>query len=404
MFDSKVKPGQLHAPYFYLTPYASHLTDLSACLRRIMESNAPETSMAAAYHCFLRVSLSMKDSIDTVLDPTDSLAYDYLSILMNNGMDHPLSGCLDTVGMRQSLYSTALLYQTLADFVSIPGYSVWVDHRLELQIRLKRWMYSDHRKLQSSVLVRSVPLPDCIRVRLGSLIATNLAADAPLCLSGRFIILPSTPKELISECCTIYVAFFTCISRGDQYRDWTTSIHMTPEVTEMLTEAACIGYHNLLAPTSIAIADIITTCLQTHLDVLASERDGDHPTYNLLFYAASIYLSAFPKTIPVSWTPSIWSVYEKLEEARMVLVQYKATVLDVVGPDHTIERQFTEYFNSSLYFVDTSQLPRRFTAEWWRFLEEPFLYRAGEEVRIGTGEDGMPITTTFIAPGLPSTS
>ncbi|KAF9550439.1 hypothetical protein CPC08DRAFT_715289 [Agrocybe pediades] len=417
MFGRMTKPRPLDIPY----PYSLGLADLLACLRRIVDSHVLETSMAAAYHCFLRVALSIEDRFNDsdTSDPTDNPLY-YLSVMINEDMerDQPLSGCLDTPGVRQSLHSPALRYQALASFVSTPWYRAWFSHYLELHILLKRWMYSDHRKLETSVLLGSVALPAFVRTRLVAVtIPTQTpAVDSPLFLTNPFHQMPS--EASINDYCAIYVSFFTCISKGDQYRDWTTSIHMTPEATELLTDAASVGHHNLLAPTSIAIANIIIECLQTYLDVPSNERNGDSTTYNLLLYAASIYLSAFPRNPPNPWTPSMLSVYNKLEEARIALIRYKAEVLDVVGQDQAIERRFVEYYRSSFDSIDrplhhistsyrtqnVSQLPRRFTTGWWRFLEEPFLYRAGEEVRIGTGQDGMPITTTFIIPDLPSTS
>ncbi|KAF4618839.1 hypothetical protein D9613_009699 [Agrocybe pediades] len=180
---------------------------------------------------------------------------------------------------------------------------------------------------------------------------------------------------------------------------------MTPEATELLMEAASLGYHNLLAPTSIAIAGIIIDCLQKYLDISSDERDGDDITYNLLFYAASIYLSGVPKTsLPDPWTPTMLSLYGKLDEARIAVIRYKERVLDVVGPDHAIERRFVECNDFSSSWLDAPRPPRRFTAEWWNFLEVPFVYRAGEELRIGIGEEGMPIPTTSTIPDLPSTS
>ncbi|KAF4618840.1 hypothetical protein D9613_009696 [Agrocybe pediades] len=315
---------ELDIPY----PYCLGLTDLLACLRRIMASHIPETSMAAAYHCFLRVALSIEDCTndsDTSV-PTDNSLY-YWSVMINEDMerDQPLSGCLDTSGVRQSLHSPALRYQALANFLSTPlRHASRFSHYLELHILLKRWMYSDHRKLETSVLLGSVALPAFVRTRLVAFtIPTQTpAVDSPLFLTNSSLQMP--PEALINDYCTIYVSFFTCISKGDQYRDWTTSIHMTPEATELLTDAASVGHHNLLAPTSIAISNIIIECLQTYLVVPSNERNGDSTTYNLLLYAASIYLSAFPRNPPNPWTPSMLSVYNKLEEARIALIRYKA--------------------------------------------------------------------------------
>ncbi|KAF4618576.1 hypothetical protein D9613_009681 [Agrocybe pediades] len=411
MFDRTANPGRRMRVVGYLpfTPYARHLTDLLTCLRRIMVSNVPETSRAAAYHSLRRVSLFIKDRISDTIDETDNLQY-YLSILINTDLEEPpcgepLSVCLDRSSMSPSLYSTAFRYHILSNFLCIPGYPVWFSHFLELEILLKRWLYSDYRKLEASAVL-SGSVPSFFWIQLEPLAFQTRApyVDSPLHISGRFFSERDwkTSEALIHEYCTIYVSFFTCISKGDQYRDWSTSIHMAPEATELLGHAASVGYHNLLAPTSIAIADIIIDCLQTYLDVPSDERDGDGTTYNLLFYAASIYLSAFPKNAPGPWTPSMWSVYERLEEVRIAVIRYKARVLDIIGPDHTIETQFIDYQEFLFAEVEVSQLSRRFSAEWWSSLEEPFLYPTGEEVRIGSGEDGVSITTSVI-PDQPST-
>ncbi|KAF4618838.1 hypothetical protein D9613_009698 [Agrocybe pediades] len=425
LFHSVTTPGQFIFPntYFQFTPYVTRLTDLLGCLRRIMESNAPETSMEAAYHCFIRVSLSLMDSFEkTTWLSHQILPYFYLQTILIG--DEPrqflLSECLDMSAMNESVY-TALHYEALTFFMSIPGSPAWRNHCIELEILLKGWIYSDHRELQSPALALSFNrLPRFIRMKLHPFFnQSNPLPDSPLALMVHIDIYgpapistpPVFPEGLISKYCTIYFAFFTCISKGDQYADWTTSIHMTPEVTAMLMEAARVGYHNLLVPTSIAIADIIIDCLQKYLDMPSDERNGDGPTYNLLFYAASIYLSAFPKTTPCPWTRSIHSVYEKLEDARKVLVQYKARVLDVVGPDQVIERHFVDYYDPLYGPTDMSQLdvlriPRRFSAEWWSFLEVPFVYPGGEVVEIWIGEpEGAPIATTPTSiPDLPSTS
>jgi len=131
-----------------------------------------------------------------------------------------------------------------------------------------------------------------------------------------------------------------------------------------------------------SMSTIISVIIVSRLKFIPQDSVSGITSNNLLLYAGAVFLDSFPRDLPVDDT-RVLSTYEKLQQARTVLLRYKMALFDASGPDALLENRF-----GGRRLGDSSV--RRFTDEWWDTLGNSFLPTITEPLSVNVEtENGM---------------
>jgi len=384
-------------PYFLSQPY---LSDILAALRRVSTSTSiQDTSLAAAYHLFCALSVSTENilihrpSVNEYTFFTDfhNRHRRYLHSLLAKRDDSlqspPLFDFLDAFSYNQQddntmgCYSMLFHHQNIATFFE--DSSRLRHHVRELHIRMEGWLYGTHHQINSTFAPLNISEADGVPICTWSTLdngyylaqSTRHDSEALYASKGiffgkvlrvyiRLLILFLFPSELLRQYGSVFVKYFECVAENPLH-DWSLDIHATSIIPELLEEASRTEYIDEISSTCIPITSIIVERLNKSLDL--PHEDSGNTNYNLLFYAAVLYLYFFPRDLPRN-DERVWIIYRKLDEVRTVLCRYKVEILDIQGRDTFLE----ERFKGTDFILTDDDSAGRFSARWWTFLRVPF--------------------------------